>query len=31
VPGLGQHTAALLGELGYSPAQVAALRDGGVV
>ena len=31
VPALGQHTAALLGELGYSPDQVGALRDAGVV
>jgi len=31
VPALGQHTEGLLGELGYSFAQVAALRDGGVV
>jgi crotonobetainyl-CoA:carnitine CoA-transferase CaiB-like acyl-CoA transferase len=31
VPALGQHTATLLGELGYLPTQVAALRDSGVV
>ena len=31
VPALGQHTAALLGELGYTPTQVTALRDSGVV
>jgi itaconate CoA-transferase len=31
VPALGQHTAALLGELGCSSTQVAALRAGGVV
>ncbi|HEY2927657.1 CaiB/BaiF CoA transferase family protein [Piscinibacter sp.] len=31
VPALGQHTATLLGELGYSSTQVAALRDSGVV
>jgi itaconate CoA-transferase len=31
VPALGQHTAALLGELGYSTGQVGALRDAGVV
>jgi itaconate CoA-transferase len=31
VPALGQHTTSLLGELGFSPAQVAALRAGGVV
>jgi itaconate CoA-transferase len=31
VPALGQHTDALLVELGCSPAQVAALRAGGVV
>jgi itaconate CoA-transferase len=31
VPALGQHTAALLGELGYSSSQVGALRDAGVV
>jgi itaconate CoA-transferase len=31
VPALGQHTDTLLGELGYSPAQVTALHDSGVV
>ena len=31
VPALGQHTGAVLDELGYSSAQVAALRAGGVV
>jgi itaconate CoA-transferase len=31
VPALGEHTAAVLGELGYSPGQVGALRDAGVV
>lgn len=31
VPALGQHTAALLAELGYSATQVAALRASGVV
>jgi itaconate CoA-transferase len=31
VPALGQHTATLLGELGYSPTQVTSLRDSGVV
>jgi crotonobetainyl-CoA:carnitine CoA-transferase CaiB-like acyl-CoA transferase len=28
-PGLGQHTAEVLGELGYSPAEVAAMQAGG--
>jgi crotonobetainyl-CoA:carnitine CoA-transferase CaiB-like acyl-CoA transferase len=31
VPALGEHTAAVLAELGWSPAEVAALRDAGVV
>ena len=31
VPALGQHTDAILAELGYSPERVAALREAGVV
>ena len=31
VPGLGEHTDAVLAELGRTPDQVAALRDAGVV
>jgi len=31
VPALGQHTEAVLGELGYSSTRVAALRESGVV
>ncbi|MFL6204236.1 MAG: CaiB/BaiF CoA transferase family protein [Acidimicrobiales bacterium] len=31
VPGLGEHTDELLAELGRTPDQIAALRDGGVV
>ncbi len=31
VPGLGQHTAAILGQLGYSASQIAALRAQGAV
>ncbi len=30
-PGLGQHSEELLGEAGYTPAEIAALRRGGVV
>jgi len=30
-PMLGEHTDAVLGELGYSPAEIAALRTKGVV
>ena len=30
-PMLGEHTDAVLTELGYSPAEIAALRDQGVV
>ena len=30
-PEAGEHTAAILGELGYDAAQIAALREGGVV
>jgi itaconate CoA-transferase len=31
VPGLGQHTGAILGQLGYDAAQLSALRDGGAI
>jgi itaconate CoA-transferase len=31
VPGLGQHTNEVLGELGYTPAQIAAMRESGAV
>ena len=30
-PKLGQHTEALLGELGYDAAEIAALREGDVI
>jgi len=30
-PTLGEHTDAILGELGYSAADLAALRDKGIV
>src|SRR5690606_30963386 len=30
-PGLGEHTDAVLAELGYEAAQIAALREGGVI
>ncbi|MEE8435452.1 MAG: CoA transferase [bacterium] len=30
-PALGEHTAAILGELGYGPEDIAALRDKGVI
>jgi len=30
-PGLGEHTVALLGELGYDAARIQALRDAGVI
>ena len=31
IPQVGQHTVDVLAELGYSPAQVAALREGGTI
>jgi itaconate CoA-transferase len=31
VPGIGEHTGAILGELGYADADVAALRAAGAV
>jgi crotonobetainyl-CoA:carnitine CoA-transferase CaiB-like acyl-CoA transferase len=31
VPGLGEHTERILGELGYSSGDIAALREAGVV
>jgi itaconate CoA-transferase len=31
VPALGEHTDAILGELGYEPAQIQALRDAGAI
>ena len=31
IPAVGQHTAAILAELGFTKAQIAALRDAGTV
>ena len=31
VPALGQHTDAVLAELGYAPGDIAALREAGAV
>ncbi len=31
VPALGQHTDAVLGELGYGPADIAAMREAGAI
>jgi crotonobetainyl-CoA:carnitine CoA-transferase CaiB-like acyl-CoA transferase len=31
VPAIGQHTDAILGELGYEPAAIGSLRASGVV
>jgi crotonobetainyl-CoA:carnitine CoA-transferase CaiB-like acyl-CoA transferase len=31
VPALGQHTDAVLGELGYSPAEISDLRGSGAL
>jgi itaconate CoA-transferase len=31
VPGVGEHTDGILGELGYAPAEIAAMRAGGTV
>jgi itaconate CoA-transferase len=31
IPALGQHTDAILAEFGWNPAEIAAMRDAGVV
>lgn len=31
VPGLGEHTESVLGELGLSAGEIAALREGGMI